>query len=273
MKVKIYICEYEPPERTLHTELFQSMISGRPSSPECISDLDGKNISDANEFSELRHQFYVWKNRLHELDYVGFEHYRRVLLIDPLPADSRLRRDSGLYQIERSLLATHQRIFAATTTQFDAYWSLRRAFNSEDVDRIKTWIGSSDIITVRPDDANIEHTWRKHHIGEQWQIIVDAIRSAPYFARRECHVDFESSRGYYNNIYIMKNSLFDEYMAFLFSVCEQLKSTLPQQQDRMFGYVGERIFSCWIHQKRVESPLLRVAEVPMLFHQPTTSAG
>ena len=87
MRLKIYACHHAVPEFTCNTEIFQTFVSNVPAPEDgsFMSDLDKINIAGDNLYSELRHQYFVWKNLLQDHDYVGFEHYRRPFFIDTLP--------------------------------------------------------------------------------------------------------------------------------------------------------------------------------------------
>lgn len=89
MRFKIFVCHYKLPVLPLQTPLFSYLVSGERSAADgfWLGDLDGDNIAADNHFSELRHHYYVWKNLLSQYDYVGFEHYRRMLFIDLLPPE------------------------------------------------------------------------------------------------------------------------------------------------------------------------------------------
>ena len=50
-----------------------------------MSDLDSLDIAGDNRYSELRHQFFVWRNLICSYDYIGFEHYRRPSLLTRHP--------------------------------------------------------------------------------------------------------------------------------------------------------------------------------------------
>ena len=79
MRLKIFSCHHLRPEFTCNTEIFQTLVSNlpEPADGSFMSDLGGINMANNNLYSELRHQFFVWKNLIDSYDYIGFEHYRR----------------------------------------------------------------------------------------------------------------------------------------------------------------------------------------------------
>lgn len=78
-RCKIYIACHKPcdvPSDDVYTPI-QVGRSKSQYSLDMIGDDTGDNISDKNStFSEMTAQYWVWKN-VHDVDYVGFCHYRR----------------------------------------------------------------------------------------------------------------------------------------------------------------------------------------------------
>ena len=88
MRLKIFSCHNRRPTFACNTEIFQTLVSNlrAPDDGSFMSDLGGINMAENDLYSELRHQFFVWKNLIDCYDYIGFEHYRRPFFIDTLPA-------------------------------------------------------------------------------------------------------------------------------------------------------------------------------------------
>ena len=88
MRVKLFSCHHLQPRFTCNTEIFQTLVSNLPAPADrsFISDLERENIAGENLYAELRHQYFLWKNLSSELEYIGFEHYRRPFFIDPKSA-------------------------------------------------------------------------------------------------------------------------------------------------------------------------------------------
>jgi hypothetical protein len=75
MKLKLYSCHHTFPESIVATDLFQTFVSGIATAghPTLLSDVKGEGIPYDNRYSEMRHQYFAWKNLLAEVDYIGFE--------------------------------------------------------------------------------------------------------------------------------------------------------------------------------------------------------
>jgi hypothetical protein len=61
----------------------------------------------------------------------------------------------------------------------------------------------------------------------------------------------------------MRSDLLNEYLTFCFEVLAFCQSRL-ELQGRALGFFAERLFSFWLYQKRIETPTLRVLELPFL---------
>ncbi len=90
MRIKLFNCHPAVLTHRLTQGLFATLVSGLHDAPDgsYLGDLGGDNIAHDNAYTELRHQYVVWKNLLRHYDYVGFEHYRRMFVIDPMPYDT-----------------------------------------------------------------------------------------------------------------------------------------------------------------------------------------
>lgn len=271
MRLKIFSCHHIPPSHVLSTEIFQTLISGIdvPPGSRIETDSGGANIADDNDFSELRHQYFIWKNRLSEFDYVGFEHYRRPFLIDPLDTRSAQLRIPSLLQIRRHYHANPSWALVVDDTVMADYFAVRQDFTPTQVSCVKAWIGGFDVVVNNGDRSPIDDQWRACHDAYIWSEIVRLVRASPYFSDRECYIDFALRNSHFRNMYIMRSDIFSEYMTFCFDILFEMRDVLGIRSHRLYGYVSERLFALFMHQKRVENPCLRVLELPVLVGQST----
>lgn len=275
MRLKIFSCHHLRPEFTCNTEIFQTLVSNIPAPDDgsFMSDLDGINIAGDNLYSELRHQFFVWKNLMDSYDYIGFEHYRRPFFIDTLPAerlDSRFRdvMEIRLYLTGFAKVGLHR-----DRKVFDQYLAVRRSLDATDIERLKQWIAGYDIVVPRPNIENIEEQWKTcFDDGTLWATMVEGIYRSRFFAARENYLIPQLEICYFANTYIMRKDLLDEYLTFCFEVLAFCRSRL-NLVGRALGYFSERLFTFWLYQKRCESPTLRVLELPFLLPEPDPEHG
>jgi hypothetical protein len=266
MRLKIFSCHHVKPEITCNTEVFQTFVSNvpEPEDRSFMSDLDKINIAGDNRYSELRHQFYVWKNLLGDYDYIGFEHYRRPFFIDPLPAEQLAADFPALMSIRLFFTAFNAVGLRRDPAIFEQYLAMRRSLDAAAIRQLKEWICSYDIVVPRPNIHNIEQQWKNCFKDEiSWDTMVEGIISSQVFRTRANYGNLQLEICYFANMYIMRSDLLDEYLTFCFEVLAFCQSRLTLR-GRAFGYFSERLFTFWLYQKRIELPTLRVLELPFV---------
>ena len=267
MRLKIFSCHHLQPTVTCNTDIFQTLVSDLPSPADgsFMSDLGGVNIAHDNLYAELRHQFYVWKNLIDCYDYVGFEHYRRPFFIDTLPVAELATRFPELLTMRLYFAAFNIAGMRRGSSVFGNYFAMRRSLEGEQIEHIKGWIGSYDIVVPKANNENIERQWKQSHDAELWDVLKAGVQASSYFKQRSNFIFFELERCHFANMYIMRRDLLEEYLHFCFDVLQYCRSN-ASLTGRALGYFSERIFSFWLYQKRIECPTLRVLELPFLFH-------
>ena len=274
MRLKIFSCHHLRPSFTCNTEIFQTLVSNIPAPADgaFMSDLDGLNIAHDNLYAELRHQYFVWKNRLGDYDYIGFEHYRRPFFLVPLPAAEAASAFPKILGLRQHFAAFHIAGLRRNSADFAKYLAMRRALDATAIARVKTWLASYDIVTPKANDENIEVQWKQFHDPDCWDILVNAVRENRYFLSHPNRIFFELQRCYFANMYIMRRELLDEYLTFCFEVLALCRAQ-KNLTGRALGYFSERVFSFWLYQKRIDHPTLRVLELPFLFHDTALDAA
>jgi len=265
MRLKIFSCHHVTPGVTCNTEIFQTLVSNLPAAADdsFMSDLGGINIAGDNLYSELRHQFYVWKNLIDSYDYIGFEHYRRPFFIDPLPAEKLAATFPNVMEIRYYFAAFNAVGLRRDPAIFVEYLAMRRSFDASDIANLKKWVDSYDIVVPKPTICNIEQQWKSCYDEKSWDIMVEGVNRNAVFKTRHNHVFLQTEICYFANMYIMRSELLNEYLMFCFEVLAFCRSRLVLR-GRDLGYFAERLFTFWLYQKRIELPTLRVLELPFV---------
>jgi len=267
MRIKLFNCHHAVPTHRLTEGLFATLVSGLHDAPDgsYLGDLGGDNIAHDNAYTELRHQYYVWKNLLRHYDYVGFEHYRRMFFIDPMPYDTLADLSWELADFRRTFAVDqHKPTLDIGPDPYEAHWRMRRQFDRADTIAATAFIAGHDIITQRPQESrSLEEQWKSCLPSEWWDLTVAAFRQARYFQDRPCLVDFGLRSPVWHNMYIMRSSLFDEYMTLLWD-CFAVLTEQIEPLRRGWGHHSERIFNFYLCQKAMEDPTLRVGRLPFL---------
>jgi hypothetical protein len=270
MRLKIFSCHHRKPEFTCNSEIFQTFVSNvpEPDDGSFMSDCGGINIAGDNRYSELRHQFFVWKNLLDCYDYVGFEHYSRIFFIDTLPAKQLSAEFDDVWEMRLFFAGVHVIGLRRGENEFRRYLKMRQSLDAAAIAGLKRWIGGYDVVVPRPNRENIEDQWKScFDDDELWDTMVEGVTRSQLFRARPNSFCFEIQVCYFLNMYIMRSDLLNEYLSFCFEVLAFCQSRL-NLTGRALGYFSERLFSFWLYQKRIEFPTLRVPELPMLMLQP-----
>ena len=271
MRLKVFSCHHVRPEFTCDTEIFQTLVSNVPAPEDgsFLSDLGGINIAGDNLYSEMRHQYFVWKNLIADYDYIGFEHYRRRFFIDTLPAVQIAHRFPEVWGMRHYFAARKDLGLRLDPRVFDQYLAMRRSLDAVAITQLKQWIGAFDIVIPRPSLENLELQWKSCFEDDSlWDTMIEGVNRSPYFKTRPNLIYFQTETCYFLNMYIMRSDLLDEYLMFCFEILEFYRCRLDLR-GRALGYFSERLFSFWLFQKRVETPTLRVLELPfVMLHSP-----
>lgn len=274
MAARIFTCHHIiPPHIFRPNRLASMLISGVRTDAQAgyLGDLDGDNIAGQNIHSELRHQYYVWRNLLGRYDYVGFEHYRRVFFIDPAPP-AIARAGDPLRWWWRAFFNAGQHIPSSDTAfeNIEAYLTYRSSFDDTTCQDVEAWMSSYDIIVQRSFmHSGLEAQWKTCQPPAMWDVIVGAVREACAAHHMGCDIGIGVQTGFFNNMYMMRSEIFDQYMQFYMHCAELILQRTPSFQ-RMLGHCAERIFSLWLFQHQMDNPLLRVRQQPFLLCSTTT---
>ena len=252
----------------LASDFFVSLVSGAhdDETTGVLGDLGGHNIASPNWHSEMRHQYHVWHDRLESLDYVGFEHYRRLFFLNPLNV-ARLRRfNPWLLDVARQLISDETCVGAVLDeTLFNAYLDLREICEGEMRSFTDALMENSDIVTHRVQPLRLDEQFKLNHPAEHWDIFTATVRETRFYARSHDMIDFGLRTSFFCNMYVVRTELFAEYMEFWWSVMETLSQRIPLR-ERYLGYFSERLVNLFIHGKRLADPRLRVRSLPFAAH-------
>ena len=264
MKIKIFNCHYQDTDHTFSDETYATLISGRRTAPDgrYLGDLDGDNIATRNIFSEVRHQYFVWKNMVGQYDYVGFEHYRRVFFFDLTSADHLRQTSESLFQARvlfaGDYRATHHDVPIET---FRTYEEMRKSRSPADDDALRKIISQYDIMIPRPpENGGLERQWKACAPADIWDKLIAALARDQRLVR---YLGAPIMSAVFNNMFIMKWSIFDEYMTLMMETLRYLDGTVGEL-NRIYGHLAERILNFFIFSQRMDHPALQVGHQPVL---------
>lgn len=190
-----------------------------------LHDNIGDNISKKNDsFCELTGIYWVWKNC--NDDIVGFDHYRRYFV-----------------DMNKNPLSSGEII--NSLNEYDA------------------------ILPKKESDAFLGRT-ASQYFGDRhdpliWTLCRDIIKDKyPSYIEDFDWYSYQMS-GYSYNMIITKNEIMNEYNQWLFDILFELDSKVDLSyytgyNQRMWGFVSERLINVWLHHQD-----LRIKEYPVAF--------
>lgn len=202
-----------------------------------LGDNTGVNISLLNPYyCELTGLYWAWKNL--KCDYLGLVHYRRYFTIKKFSYSDRFNIDDIIL------------------SQSD----------------IQNLLNQSDVIVPKKRRYFIEtlyshyaHTLNNVHLDITRRII--SQHSPDYLTSFDKVMKYRS--GYMFNMFIMKRSLLDDYMSWLFVILNNLfeevdHSQMSHFEARYIGRVSEILFNVWLEKNGIlpkEIPFIYLEKV------------
>lgn len=186
-----------------------------------VRDDTGENISEKNKnYCELTAAYWAWKNI--EADAVGLVHYRRYFGKKSL-FESKLSRIANT--------ADYEKILSHKT----AVLPCQRHYFIE--------TGYSQYV----------HAHHKKDLALTRDILCEKY---PEYLPAYDHW-MNQTHGHRFNMFVMKKAAFNSYCEWLFSVLFELEERLDISEydaynQRVFGFVGERLLDCWIETNQID---------------------
>ena len=200
------------------------------------------NIADRNStLNEMTAIYAYWKNLMKDVDYVGFNHYRRIF------CQSEFQDLQAYDMVVQQPFPMKFRVVKPEYTGTDPKWP-------DDYNEIGT---------------NVARGYEICHNKDDWEIFSQQIRDkrdqfASNFDIWKCEPNLYAPC----QMFIMKKDLFDEYCHFLFNNIFELstKINLDERdgyQKRALAFLGERLFSLFAYTKRNDGA--KIKEIGTMF--------
>ncbi len=269
----VYIV-YHKPAHVLNGSIFVPIQVGRSTSStslEMIGDDTGDNISNKNNsYCELTAMYWVWKNRTssqpestqNKNSFVGFMHYRRFLDF----SNKEISYESKYGMLEcNSFYHGFENEFGLTTS------NINKLMRTYDIILPRKWsvkqIGFKtlyDHYCSSPD----------HHC-EDLKKTGDIIKNNyPDFYSYYLSEIENNHEGYFTNVFIMRTDIFNNYCTWLFELLSDVEKAINidgynQSEQRVFGYLAERLINVYIAWLRHERENINILELARVFVEDT----
>lgn len=258
-KIKIYTFYYKNDAIFIADKIHQPVMAGKAlqqAQSAIPGDDTGKNISAKNRYySELTGIYWVWKNTRQNI--TGTCHYRRYFTAQPEPFLYRLKRilyfPVGLYKKRVGLIYTRNtRLFAD------------RVINQANVSSL---FQKYDAILPQPRKLkySVETHFKRYHDIEDLKLLETVLREKHPGYLEAFYTVMKGKRLYANNMFILKNEHFQEFMTWWFEVLFEFErraelGKYTGYQQRILGFIAERLLNVWFMKKQ-----LSCIELPVIY--------
>jgi hypothetical protein len=255
--VKIYSFHYKNDLVLKTDQIYQPIMAGNAllSRNKTIpGDDTGEHISVKNPYySELTGIYWVWKNTRQEI--TGTCHYRRFFTAQPEPFLYKMKR--LFYYPARLKKKRHGLIYTENTKFFE-----KRILNREELIHL---LNQYDAIL--PQARKIKHTVEKHykryHDFNDLNLLETILTEKHPEYLDAFHTVMQSKTLYANNMFIMKDEHFQEFMKWWFDVLFEFEKRIDLQkyidyQKRILGFIAERLLNVWFMKQKLNCVELQV---------------
>jgi hypothetical protein len=257
--IKIFSFYYKPGRIITSDSIYFPIFSGKNGSFKSCKipgDDTGENISSKNKYySELTGIYWVWKNTRQKI--TGTCHYRRFFTAQPEPF---------LYQMKRLLyfpVGLHKKRFGLIYTKNTKLF-VPRIINQNEIDFL---LQKYDAVLpqARKLKYSVETHFKRYHDINDLNLLESIINEKHSDYLEAFHEVLKSKRLYANNMFILKDEHFQEFMAWWFDVLFEFERSIDVSnytgyQQRIMGFVAERLLNVWFRKKK-----LNCIELPVIY--------
>ncbi len=272
-KIEIYVACHKPselPDNDLFCPIHVGAAKSKIVMEGLLRDDEGDNISAKNaQYCELTAQYWAWKHS--EADYIGLCHYRRYLSFSS-------------EHFENFTIDNRQQVLVKVLNP-----ETENKYGLLDKDRIQNIVTSNDVIIGEAQDLTkvstpfgLQDSVLKHWQAHDMALInVDDLDKMFDIIEHDYPEFYVSMKEYMNgkhfygfNTFVMRRDLFNEMCEIEFSVLEKLEQVVDtshynQQLNRIYGFMGEIIFSSYVYHLHKTRRHIKIKECQMLYFDKT----
>lgn len=257
--IKVYVFYYKSGLVLELDSIYQPIMAGKAlvdANTNIPGDETRDNISHKNiYYSELTGIYWVWKNT--QQNVTGTCHYRRYFTAQPEPFLSKLKRilyyPAGLYKKRFGL------IYTKNTNRF-----VNRIINENEIELL---LQKYDAILpqARKMKYSVQTHYKKYHDINDLSLIESILKDKYPGYIEAFHEVLKGKRLYANNMFIMKDVHFQEFMEWWFDILFEFEKRIDLNeyvgyQQRILGFIAERLLNVWFRKKQ-----LNCVELPVIY--------
>ncbi len=258
-EVKIFVFHYKPDSVFVNNPKYIHIWAGKNGVEKregFIGDDTGENISNKNRYySELTGLYWVWKNM--KSDIIGSCHYRRYFTTAKIPLSHKLKRllyfPAGLNKKRFGLIYTNNLNF----------WKPKVLSEIEVTEIFKNY--DAVLPVARKLKYSVEGHYSRYHNIDDLRLIEKILKVKYPQYLKSYNAILKGNTIFANNMFILKWDMFDELMNWLFSILFKFEEEInldeyKDYQERIFGFLSERLITIWIHHNNI-----KYKELPLIY--------
>ena len=249
-RIKVYVFYYKIGSVLKTDQIYQPIMAGNvllSGNKTIPGDDSGENISAKNPYySELTGIYWVWKNT--SQDVTGSCQYRRFFTALNEPLLYRLIRimyyPLGLYKKRWGL------IYTGKTDRF-----LHRILNREQLENLLLQYDAV-LPKARKLKYPVETHYLRYHNINDLKILETVLADLYPDYLDAYHLVLKGKRLYANNMFILKDKNYQEFMKWWFDVIFEFENRInlkgyTNYQKRIIGFIAERLLTVWFEKKQL----------------------
>jgi hypothetical protein len=257
--LKIFVFYYKKGRILKLEKTYQPIMAGNSflmEKTDIPGDESGDNISSKNKYySELTGIYWVWKNTSQQA--TGACHYRRYFTAKPEPFLYRIKRllyyPAGLYKKRFGLVYTkNTNLFVDRIINQNEVYSLLEKYDAI-------------LPQARKMKYSVQTHYQKYHDSSDLKLLETILAEKHPEYIEAFHKVLKGKRLYANNMFILKDEHFQEFMAWWFDVLFEFENRIDLSlytgdQQRIMGFVAERLLNVWFQKMQ-----LNCVELPVIY--------
>ncbi|WP_185974405.1 DUF4422 domain-containing protein [Litoribacter populi] len=256
-KVKLYVLFYKKNTELKLDDLYVPLMCGNYRFKEgagMIGDDSGDHISEKNAyFSELTGIYWMWKNTNHET--VGACHYRRFYTLTEKysnnPVLNLTKFISGKFRFKKGLIYSNDH----------TYWEDKLLTEEQLSEILQNYDGV--LPKARVFSRTTDKQYSRHHNPHDLLVVEQILKDKCPEYLRAYNVLKQRNTLHANNMFILKQPYYDEFMKWWFEMMFEFEKRVNLQeytgyQERILGFIAERLLNIWFIEKNLKIKELNV---------------
>lgn len=217
-----------------------------------VNDRGSGSIWKKNQnYCELTALHKIWKNLPERELHIGFSHYRRQLLLKKIVNEEKL-----IGQYSKTSIVPLQTISSDDMVYLDP-------------DDFKIL---NELDLVLPCEENIQSSIKQHfihhHGSQSWSLMIGVLKKNGEKKIVDWLLDDQNHSSRWGNLFLLRKCFLEDFCQWIFPLLEEMEKEAKQiqcfREERIYGFIAERMFSAYFNRLIRESGDILLVERPTL---------